>query len=153
MHCSGPQDAQSRKPRPTDHVSPQQGPEGPLGMWVAIFASCCQVILFFYSWGRNRLGMGAKHWYSQSPNAKLSCQPELNCIMRVSVTFVKLRDVRGKGDSLACHATCTGTHPFLLPLFVPLPTAERKKQSLLHLPKQITKSASFEKGLKKDIKL
>lgn len=46
MHCSGPQDAQSRKPRPTDHVSPQQGPEGLLGMWVAIFASCCQVIFF-----------------------------------------------------------------------------------------------------------
>lgn len=46
-HYSGTQDAQSRKPRSTDHVSPQQGPECPLGMWVAILAGCCQVMYFF----------------------------------------------------------------------------------------------------------
>lgn len=44
MHCSGPLNAQSRKPRSTDHVSPQQGPEGPQGVWGAIFAYCCQVV-------------------------------------------------------------------------------------------------------------
>lgn len=46
-HCSGTWDAQSRKPRSTNHVSPRQGPEGPLGMRVAIFAGCCQVMYFF----------------------------------------------------------------------------------------------------------
>lgn len=59
---------------------------------------------------------------------------------------MRVREVRQKRHILAlpCH---THTHsPLLLP--APLP-----KQNLLHLPEQITKSASFEKVLKKDIKL
>lgn len=90
------------------HRPRKRGPEGPPGMWVAIFAYCCQVFFFSFFPAPEvgiKWGMSAKHWYSQSRNAKLSCQLELNCIMRVSVTFVKLREGRGRGDSLAlsCH--------------------------------------------------
>lgn len=81
---------------------PKAGPESPLGMWAAIFAHYCQVIYLFSAPEEgNERSLGAKHWYSQSGNAKLSCQPELNCIMRVSVTFAKLGEVRGKEGSLA----------------------------------------------------
>lgn len=63
---------------------------------------------------------------------------------------MRAREVRQKGHILAlsCHTyRHTHTH-FPLPLPAPLP-----RQNLPHLPKQITKSASFEKVLKKDIKL
>lgn len=59
-HCSGPLDAQCTKPRPTDHVNPQQGSQSPPGNVGGILCLLLGHVFCSCSQGRNRWGMGVK---------------------------------------------------------------------------------------------